>query len=140
MIGPPLWHHCEKLLALRNQMRLRVHVYEIKAPSLPKIGSGDTVEEAVLPLPPLPPPPLPHPVRPAHPAPTSEAVQFDLEHMRMTSDMAKELVVLVSEGRFEARRPVRVDKAKAPRPAAAAAGKRAREPKAGELALVGAEF
>ena len=67
-------------------------------------------------------------------------MQFDLKHMCMISDMVKELVVLVSEGRFEARRPVRVDKAKAPRPAAAAAGKRAREPNAGELALVGAEF
>jgi hypothetical protein len=55
---------------MRDQIRARIHVHEIKAAVLPAIGSPDTVNEltrlveglkaiVVLPLPRFPPPPLP---------------------------------------------------------------------------------
>jgi hypothetical protein len=79
------------LQAIRDQIPVRIHVYEIKAAALPAIGSRDAVDEqarlvqgfkviVVLPLPRLPPPPLPYPVHPAHPAPTAEAATLDMQY------------------------------------------------------------
>ena len=134
---------------MRDQIRVRIHVYEIKAAALPAIGSQDTVGEqtrlveelkavVVLPLPPLPPPPLPYPVRPAHPAPTAEATALDMQHMCRISDAITQLMHLTSEGSFKAARS-KVPRRSARAPAAPSVP-RAHSANATTLALVGAEF
>ena len=139
----------DHLQAMRDQIRVRIHVYEIKAAALPAIGSQDTVGEqtrlveelkavVVLPLPPLPPPPLPYPVRPAHPAPTAEATALDMQHMCRISDAITQLMHLTSEGSFKAARS-KVPRRSARAPAAPSVP-RARSANAATLALVGAEF
>ena len=63
--------------ALRDQIRVRLHVYKAKAADLPNIGS-DNPEVAVAELRAVvarallrdPPPPVPYPTRSAHQAPT----------------------------------------------------------------------
>jgi hypothetical protein len=139
----------DHLQAMRDQIRVRIHVYEIKAAALPAIGSQDTVDEqarlaeglkaiVVLPLPRLPPPPLPYPVRPAHPAPTAEATVLDMHHMGRVSDAITQLMHLTSEGSFKAARS-KVPRRSARAPAAPSVP-RARSANAASLALVGAEF
>jgi len=110
--GKPLKDH---LQAMRDQIRARIHVYEIKAAALPAIGSRDAAVKqtrlaegvkaiVVLPLPRLPPPPLPYPVRTAHPAPTAEAAALDMQHMCRISDAITQLMQFTSEGPFKAAR------------------------------------
>jgi hypothetical protein len=137
------------LQALREQIRVRIHVYEIKAVALPAIGSQDTVVEqtrlveglkaiVVLPLPRLPPPPLPYPSRPAHPAPTAEATALDMQRMGRTSDAITQLMHLTSAGSFKAARS-KVPRRSARAPAAPSVP-RARSANAATFALVGIQF
>ena len=129
---------------------MRVHVYEIKAATLPAIGGQDTVEEqtrvaeeleaiVVLPLPRLPPPPLPYYVRPTHPAPTAEATALDVQRMAMISDAITQLMHLMSAGSFNAVRS-KVPRRRSARAPAAPSAPRARSATAAALALVRAEF
>jgi hypothetical protein len=140
----------DHLQAMRDQIRVRVHVYEIKAATLPAIGDRDSTEElerlvealkaiVVLPLPRLPPPPLPYPVRPTHPAPTAEATALDVQHMVMISDAITQLMRLTSAGSFKAVRS-KVPRRRSARAPVAPKAPRARSANAAALALVGAEF
>jgi len=77
---------------VRDQIRVRLHVYKVKAADLPNIGS-DNFEVAMArlmaelravvarALPRDPPPPVPYPSRSAHPAPTHAAVAFHVKHL-----------------------------------------------------------
>ena len=79
--------------ALRDQIRVRVHVFKIKAADIPNTGS-DSSEAAVQrlvielravvvgALPRSPPPPVPYPTRAVHRAPTAEAAAFHIKHLR----------------------------------------------------------
>jgi hypothetical protein len=134
---------------MRDQIRVRIHVYEIKAAALPAIGSLDTADEqtrlveglkaiVVLPLSRLPPPPLPYPVRAAHPAPTAEATALDMQHMGSISNAITQLIHLAPAGSFKtARSKVPRRSARAP---AAPSVPRARSANAATLAFVGFEF
>ena len=136
-------------VALRDQIRARVHVYKMKPVDLPNIGS-DKPEEAVArllielrevvgaPLPSKPPPPVPYPARALHPAPTLAAVAFEMKHIEAISAALNEIVAIAPEGSFQApRRRAGLVALPRPRPKSA---KRKREPTAAEAALVGVEF
>ena len=101
--------------ALRDQIRLRLHVYFVPKSELPLIGDGDGAGEverlasslqAVVATPLLkkPPPPIPYPVRPAHPAPTSGAVALDIEHVHKISAAIAELMSMTAGGVIKATR------------------------------------
>jgi hypothetical protein len=127
--GKSLKHH---LQAMRDQTRVRIHVYEIKAATPPAIGSQDTADVqarlvqglkaiVVLPLPRLPPPPLHYPVRPAHAAPTAEATALDMQHTGRISEAITQLMHLAPAGSFKAdaarsKNPRRSALARAPPP------------------------
>jgi len=101
--------------ALRDQIRVRLHVYKVKAADLPNIGS-DNPEVAVArlmaemravvarALPRDPPPPVPYPTRSAHPAPTRAAVAFHMKHLEAISAALVALVEITAEGAFRAPR------------------------------------
>jgi hypothetical protein len=107
--------------ALRNQIRLRTHVYQMKVVTL--IGDGQGVDElerlrcelakeiAENPLPPIPPPPAPVPFRPAHPAPTAAAVALDKEHSRQIAEAWAGVCELTNAMVFQAPRATRPKKA-----------------------------
>ena len=85
--------------ALRQQIRVRVHVYGIKASELPYIGPKPGASEeqeaerlrsafaglVLFPLPARPGAPAPYPVRGAAAAPSALAVKLDVGHMREIS-------------------------------------------------------
>jgi hypothetical protein len=147
--------------ALRQQIRVRTHVYGIRA-GLPymsaKPGATDEDEAARLhtafadlvrsALPVMPNAPAPHPVRDAAVAPSTLAVQLDISHMREISNAWKELVPLLNEnGAFKAPRASGAKpRAKSARgPAASTTFKapkapKPRTPSASERALEGVEF
>jgi hypothetical protein len=151
--------------ALRQQIRVRTHVYGIKA-GLPHISAkpGATVEDEAArlhtafaglvksALPARPNAPLPYPMRDAAVAPSTLAVQLDISHMRDISNAWKELVPLLNEnGAFNAPRASKAKPRAKPRaksargPAAPTAFKAPKAPKprmpsASERALEGVEF
>jgi hypothetical protein len=100
--------------ALRDQIRVRNHVYGIKQKDLPYIGSDAAAlaidrlmsELGVLVLRALPrkPPPVPYPVRSPHPAPTQAANALDLEHIHKLAAAFTEMLKITREGVFVARR------------------------------------
>ena len=82
----------EHLKVLRDQIRVRRHVFGLKPKDLPLIGddTGDGAVtcledalrmEVVKPLPAKPAPPPPYPVRPRHAAPTALAISLDQQHL-----------------------------------------------------------
>jgi hypothetical protein len=96
--------------ALREQIRLRDHVYKIKNMSV-NTGSDNAevtiarfmtaLPSGALPLPKEPPPPpVPYPKRAAHPALTRAAVAFELKHLAAISAALAELVATTDEGAF----------------------------------------
>lgn len=147
---------------LRQQIRMRIHVYGIKAAALPYISAkpGATEEDEAArlhtafaglvksALPAKPNTPTPYPVRDAAVAPSTLAVQLDIGHMREISNAWKELVPLLNEdGAFKAPRASaakpRVKNARGPAaPTAFKAPKapKPRTPSASERALEGVEF
>ena len=105
--------------ALRQQIRVRLHLYGIKAPALPYIGAkpGASEEDEAArlrtafaglvqsALPARPGAPAPYPVRGAAAAPSALAVQLDVDHMREISNTWKKLVPLLNDnGAFKAPR------------------------------------
>jgi hypothetical protein len=145
--------------ALRDQLRLRDHVYKIKNKDV-LIGQDKdeaaiarlmialpAVVAAPLPMQP-PPPPVPYPKRATHPAPTRAAVVFELKHLAAISTALAELIAVTNEGSFKAPRRRRATAPSAASAAAAAAaaapptaaGKRPRAPAHDEAALVGVAF
>ena len=92
--------------ALRQQIRVRLHVYGIAAYELPYIGAKPGASEeheaerlrsafaglVLFPLPARPGAPAPYSVRGAAEAPSALAVQLDVDHMREISNAWKELV------------------------------------------------
>ena len=146
--------------ALRDQIRVRLHVYKVKASDLPGIGS-DSPEVAVArlmdelrpvvvsgALPRNPPQPVPYPDRAPHPAPTAAAAVFQMAHLAAISAALVDMVELMAEGYvFNAPRrraaAARASTAKAPKALKAPTGpkaKRAREPTPAQAALEGQEF
>ena len=148
--------------ALRQQIRMRIHVYGIKAAVLPNIGAkpGATEEDEAArlrtafaglvksALPAKPNAPKPFPVRDAAVAPSALAVQLDISHMREISNAWKELVPLLNENcgfkapRVSTAKPC-VKRARGPAaPTALKAPKapKPRTPSASERALEGVEF
>jgi len=147
--------------ALRDQIRVRLHVYKVKAADLPNIGS-DTPELAVArlmvelrgvvarALPREPPPPVPYPARAAHSAPTRAAVAFHMKHLVAISAALVALVEITAEGAFTAPRSRAVvpkaqatPRAVAPKTKAKAKDKgpkRPRDPTPAQAALEGEEF
>ena len=141
--------------ALRDQIRVRLHVYKVKAADLPNIGS-DNPEVAVArlmaelravvarALPRDPPPPVPYPTRSAHPAPTRAAVAFHMKHLEAISAALVALVEITAEGAFKAPRRRTVlpkSPAEVAAPKAKAKGtKRPRGPTAAQAALEGEVF
>ena len=145
-------HESDKALAeaLRDQIRVRQHVYGMKQKDLPAIGSGSgelavtrlMSELAVVvsePLPRKPPPPLPYPVRAAHPAPTQTAVALDIEHIHKIAESITELLRLTKEGVFVALRSS-APRTRAGRAAGVPAAGQSRTPSAAQQQLVGEEF
>ena len=145
--------HDDKALAeaLRDQIRVRRHVYGVKQKDLPLIG-GDNDADAVTrlmselaatvtkPLGRKPPPPVPYPVRATHPAPTPGAVLLDIEHVKKITESVLELARLTSEGAFVAVRSARPRTAVTGAAAPAAAAPTPRAPTAAMRGLVGEEF
>ena len=143
--------------ALRDQIRVRVHVYKIKAAGLPNIGS-DSSEAAVQrlvielravvvgALPRSPPPPVPYPTRAVHRAPTAEAAAFHMKHLAAISAALVEVVTVTVDGAFKAPRrraalaTAATPRAQAPREPTPKAPKRPRAPTPGQAALEGVEF
>jgi len=147
--------------ALRQQIRVRTHVYGIKA-GLPYINAkpGAAVKDEAArlhtalaglvksALPARPNAPEPYPVSDAAVAPSTLAVQLDISHVREISNAWKELVTLLDEnGAFKAPRVSRAKpRAKSTRgPAGPTAFKapktpKPRTPSASERALEGVEF
>jgi hypothetical protein len=93
--------------AMRDQICVRIHVYEIKEDALLAIGSQETADEqtrlaegpkaiVVLLLPRFPPPPLPYPARPR-----AEATALDMQHKGRISDAITQLIRLTSAGSFK---------------------------------------
>jgi hypothetical protein len=140
--------------ALRDQLRLRDHVYKIKNKDV-LIGQ-DKNEAAIarlmialpavvavpLPMQP-PPPPVPYPKRATHPAPTRAAVAFEMKHLAAISTAFAELIAVTKESSFKAPRRRRATAPSAASAEAApptAAGKRPRAPAHDEEALVGVAF
>ena len=97
--------------AIRQQIRVRLHVYGIKAPALLYIGAkpgaseedeaarlrtafAGLVQSTLLPA--RPGAPAPYPVRGAAAAPSALAVQLDVGHMREISNDLKELIPLLN--------------------------------------------
>ena len=142
--------------ALRDQIRVRDHVYKIKKLGV-LVGSDNpvaavarlmtqllTVVAAALPK--MPPPPVPYPTRAAHPAPTSAAVVFESRHLVAVSAALVELAAITAEGAFTA--PPRRRRAAASSSSSSTAAvtapkrppKRARSPTSAQAALVGEAF
>jgi hypothetical protein len=137
-------------VALRDQIRVRLHVYGMKQKDLPLIGGG-SAELAVArlmselagvvsqPLPRKPPPPLPYPVRAAHPAPTQAAVALDIEHIHKIAESINELLRLTKEGVFVALRSA-VPRTRAVKAPGVPAARQSRTPSTAQQQLVGEEF
>ena len=150
--------------ALRNQIRVRTHVYFVPRKELPNIGDGHSPGEVQRlvsglrglvekPLKKKPAPPLPYPVRPAHPAPTAGAAALDIEHVDKISAAITKLMALTSEGVIRAPRASAPGRPRAAPPRAASspppptrkrrapAGPRApRNATAAQASLVGESF
>ena len=103
----------DKLIdALRDQIRVREHVYGVKKSALPKLGSGfnDTerirlvqaLNELITKVLPInrPPCPLPHFLRPQHQAPSKLAIQIDFNHMKSISEALTKVHELTANGIF----------------------------------------
>ena len=100
------------IAALRDQIRVREHVYGVKKSALPKLGSGfnDTerirlvqaLNELVTKVLPInrPPCPLPHFLRPQHQAPSKLAIQIDFNHMKSISEALTKVHELTANGIF----------------------------------------
>lgn len=97
--------------ALRDQVRLREHVYKVRSPGV--INGSDKPEGAIVrlmatlpalvakPLPKQPPPaPVPYPTRTPHPAPTSTAVAFELKHLASINAAITEVMATTNAGSF----------------------------------------
>ena len=143
--------------ALRDQIRVRVHVYKIKAADFPNIGSGSS-EAAVQrlaielravvvgALPRSPPPPVPYPTRAVHRAPTAEAAAFHMKHLAAISAALVEVVTVTVDGAFKAPRrraalaAAATPRAQAPMEPTPKAPKRPRAPTPGQAAFEGVEF
>ena len=92
---------------MRDQIRVRLHVYKVKAADLPNIGS-DNPEVAMArlmaelravvarALPRDPPPPVPYPSRSAHPAPTHAVMRPWHVFKRLTATDSNPLRSLLS--------------------------------------------
>lgn len=144
--------------ALRQQTRLRIHVFGMKRAELPLIGTkpGATDQEEAKrlldfytnsvksALPPKPPAPSPFPVRAAVAAPSALAVELDRDHFVAVSAAWKELLLLLEKGIFNA--PKKKPPPGPPRPNRARAESssprvpKERDPSASERALEGEEF
>jgi hypothetical protein len=111
--------------ALRDQIRVRQHVFGIKQKDLPPIGddTDDNVaarlgrilrDVVVLPLPVKPPPPPPYPIRAQHVAPTDRAVVLDRQHLIQVSEAWGQLMAMTTLSVF---RVPRQRAHRSPRPA-----------------------
>ena len=147
--------------ALRDQIRVRQHVYAMSG--MPNIGTGSDdaelkrLEAAVLELlttelPPKPPQPTAD-FRPAAAAPTAAANTAYARHLQQTVAAYRELIALTKEGIFRLPRDdgsddegedisstTNTSKRSRATPAAAPRKKKERRVKANELELVGASF
>jgi hypothetical protein len=117
--------------ALRDQIRVRVHVYGLAAKHLPKIGGGGNLveEEAELlrlraelpamvetPLPAQSTAPQPYPVRPQHAAPSPLAVIMDQKYLVSVTQAWRELAAMTSQFVFRTPRARASRAVRAPRP------------------------
>ena len=96
---------------LREQIRVRRHVFGLKPKDLPLIGddTGDAAvtrledalrTEVLKPLPAKPAPPPPYPVRPRHAAPTPLAISLDQQHLIDVSAAWAQLISTTSQSIF----------------------------------------
>jgi len=155
---------CPAVLAevLRQQIRMRINMYGIKAAVLPYISAkpGATEEDEAArlctafaglvksALPAKPNAPMPYPLRNAAVAPSTLAVQLGIGHMREISNAWKELVPFLNQnGAFKAPRASttkpRVKSARGPAAPTTFKDPKApktRTPSASERALEGVEF
>jgi hypothetical protein len=101
----------EHLKVLRDQIRVRRHVFGLKPKDLPLIGddTGDGAVtrledalrmEVVKPLPAKPAPPPPYPVRPRHAAPTASAISLDQQHLVAVSAAWTQLMSMTNQSIF----------------------------------------
>ena len=142
---------------LRDQIRARLAVYHLKARDLPRIGSGESIDEkqrleaevAVLVEQKLPRRkccPLPLTLREAHDSPTEEALKQDREHVQNIVAATQEFLLLVSNGVMKMRRPSSKQRKKkeadigSTRKCRVSVKRKRKEPNASEMALVGEEF
>ena len=117
--------------ALRDQIRVRVHVYGFAAKRLPKIGGGGNLveEEAGLlrlraelpamvetPLPAQSTAPQPYPVHPQHAAPSPLAVIMDQKYLVSVTQAWRELAAMTSQFVFRTPRARASRAVRAPRP------------------------
>jgi len=150
--------------ALRQQTRLRIHVYDMKRALLPTIGVKPgascqdeatrllgfykTHVETALLVPQKPPKPTPFPVRDPVAAPSALATELDRAHVVAISAAWKELAQVLHEGVFRApkeKAPKKAPTQKRAKTAATGAPRaprppRKREASAAELELEGQEF
>ena len=98
----------EHLKVLRDQIRVRRHVFGVKSKDLPLIGddTGDASvtrledalrTEVVKALPAKLAPPPPHPVRPRHAAPTALAISLDQQHLIAVSGAWAQLMSMANQ-------------------------------------------
>jgi len=148
--------------ALRQQIRVRKHVYRVKSSELPYLAAkpghspeaeaerlrGAFVTIVATALPPKPPAPTPYPVREAAAAPSALATELDKAYAVQVSNAWRELItVLQGKAAFTApkAKAKRVKasatkKANTKAPAATPKPKAARTPSGADRALEGVEF
>jgi len=101
--------------ALRNQIRVRHHVYGIPSLQLPRIGSGNTAVEVKRledglrsefgnRLPPKPPGPTPYPERAPQQNPTNRALEMHEQYLTWVNAAWQELAAMTSQLIFRAPR------------------------------------
>ena len=139
--------------AMIDQIRVRIHVYALKAMELPKMhseldykGNAARLRTALKPvvekpLPPKPGAPSPFPERPHHSAPTDEATQLQEDYMREYNQAWKEVMEITQSGSFIApKRKARGGGLGAPRKRRRGRATKERSARDDEIALVGEEF
>ena len=137
---------------MTDQIRVRLHVYRVKAKDMPNMhsdlddkGNAERLHIALrpiveMPLPAKPREPSPFPVRTDHAAPTDEAQLLQQDYMREFNRAWKEVIEMTESGSFVAPKRIGRGGIGAPRKKRKATVRKERAARDDEVALVGEEF